>query len=132
MVSSSDELQARAGALLSPFADIEVKDDGSLGFEYHGALCSLRAMPLSDELDVLTAICLLAWDRPADPELHARIAERNDALTFGTLSLVARGAEVDVLLRYSFPGAGLSDEALTTMLLLVLSGADTARQDLFA
>lgn len=129
-ISPADELQARAGALLSPFVDVTVKEDGSLGFEYGGALCSLRGMNLSDDLDVLSLICLLAWDRPLNSLLHKRINDRNDVLQFGTIKMMGHGDKVDVLLRFTFPAAGLTDEALTTMLLLILSGADTSRQGL--
>lgn len=130
-VTPADELQARAGALLTPFADVRVEDDGSLAFHYAGALCSLRAVNLSDDLDVLSLVCVLEWDRTTQPGLAARIADRNDVVQFGTLQLVEHGDKVDVLLRYTFPAAGLTDDALTTMLLLVLSSAETSRQGLF-
>ncbi|MFT7025649.1 MAG: hypothetical protein ACJA07_004778, partial [Rhodococcus sp. (in: high G+C Gram-positive bacteria)] len=36
----------------------------------------------------------------------------------------------DVLLRYIFPASGLDDEALMTMLVLVLGGVEKARENL--
>jgi len=36
----------------------------------------------------------------------------------------------DVLLRYTFPASGLDDEALMTMLVLVLGGVEKAREGL--
>ncbi|MFR9751514.1 YbjN domain-containing protein [Nocardia sp. 004] len=130
-VTSDQELQARAGACLSGYGiDVRVDAEGSLGYEYEGALCSLRAVNLAPGLDVLTLTCVLAWDRPLKPQLHKRVAERNNALQFGSLTVIGRGKLADVILRYTFPAAGLDDQALTTMLLLVLSNASRARQGL--
>jgi len=129
-VTPAEELQARAGSLLAPLVDIQVKGDGSLSFEYAGALCSLRAINLSDGLDVLSLLCVLAWDRPANPRLRERIAECNDVLQFGAITVIGHEQKADALLRYTFPAAGLSDEALATMLFLVLSGADDSRKRL--
>nr|WP_157391259.1 hypothetical protein [Nocardia terrae] len=106
------------------------EEEAALGFEYEGALCSLRAVNLSPGLDVLALMCILAWDRPLKPQLHKRVAERNATLQFGTLTVVSREKEADVILRYTFPAAGLEDEPLATILLLTLSGASRARQGL--
>ncbi|WP_040776487.1 YbjN domain-containing protein [Nocardia pneumoniae] len=130
-VTPDQELQARAGACLSRYGiDVRVDPEGSLGYEYEGALCSLRAVNLAPGLDVLTLTCVLAWDRPLKPQLHKRVAERNNALQFGSLTVIGHGKLADVILRYTFPAAGLDDQALTTMLLLVLSNASRARQGL--
>nr|WP_241665737.1 hypothetical protein [Prescottella subtropica] len=114
---------------LSGFVTVEVDDD-SLRFEYGGALCSLRAVTLADGLDVLSITAVLAWDRTLKPALHKRVAQRNAHLQFGSIDIVTRGTLADVLLRYTFPATGLTDAPLTTMLLLVLSGAQEARQGL--
>ncbi len=130
-VTPDIELQARAGACLSQYdVDVRVDSDGSLGFEYEGALCSLRAVNLAPGLDVVSMTCVLAWDRPLKPQLHKRVAERNSNLQFGLLTVISHDKLADVILRYTFPAAGLDDQALTTMLLLVLSGAGRARQGL--
>ncbi|MCM6773634.1 hypothetical protein NDR87_09150 [Nocardia sp. CDC159] len=127
---AAEELQARAGACLAR-CDIAVRvEDGGLGFEFEGALCSLRGVNLADGLDVLTLTCVLAWDRPLKPQLHKRVADRNNALQFGSITVIGHEKLADVILRYTFPAAGLSDDALTTMLLLVLSGAGRARKGL--
>nr|WP_280361195.1 hypothetical protein [Nocardia wallacei] len=111
--------------------DIDVRvEDGGLGFEYDGALCSLRGVNLAPGLDVLTLTCLLAWDRPLKAQLHKRVADRNGALQFGSLTVKVRDKLADVMLRYTFPAAGLGDDALSTMLLLVLAGAGEARKGL--
>jgi len=132
-VTPHQELQARAGACLSQYGvGVRVDPEGSLGFEYEGSLCSLRAVELAPGLDVLTLTCVLAWDRPLVPRLHKRVAERNNAVQFGSITMIGHGKLADVLLRYTFPAAGLDDSALTTMLLLVLSNAGRARQGLIA
>ncbi|MFI6869113.1 YbjN domain-containing protein [Nocardia sp. NPDC050406] len=105
-------------------------EEGGLGFEYEGALCSLRAVNLAPGLDVLTLTCVLAWDRPLKAQLHKRVADRNAELQFGSITIIGHDKQADVILRYTFPAAGLDDEALATMLLLVLSGAGRARQGL--
>ncbi|MEV6069022.1 hypothetical protein AB0L82_20940 [Nocardia sp. NPDC052001] len=124
-------MQARAGAALSRYdVAVRVEEGGGLGFEFDGALCSLRGVNLAPGLDVLTLTCVLAWDRPLKPQLHKRVAERNAALQFGSITIVGHDKLADIILRYTFPAAGLEDEALATMLLLVLSGAGRARQGL--
>jgi len=125
------DLEARAGACLAHYGSVDVRvEEKALGFEYEGALCSLRAVNLAPGLDVLTLTAVLAWDRPFKPQLHKRVAERNNALQFGSLTVIGHEKLADVILRYTFPAAGLGDEALATMLLLVLSGASRARQGL--
>ena len=129
-VDGAPALLGRAADALEHFATVTRAEDGSLSFEYAGALCSISAMTLTEGLDVLSMTCVLAWDRPVSASLHKKVAERNSALQFGSIAVFAHGRLADVILRYTFPAAGLEDEALTTMLLLVLSGADTARQGL--
>ncbi|MGW5456444.1 hypothetical protein [Nocardia sp. NPDC003979] len=112
--------------------DVRVDADGSLGFEYDGALSSIRAVTLAPGLTVLSMTCVLAWDRPLKSQLHKRVAERNAEIQFGSVTLISRGKLADIILRYTFPAEGLDDQALTTMLLLTLSGASKARQGLLA
>ncbi|MFD4469369.1 hypothetical protein ACFWPA_13870 [Rhodococcus sp. NPDC058505] len=127
---AADALQGRARDTLAHFVAVTETADGSLGFEYGGALCSLRAVTLAPGLDVLALTAVLAWDRPTSTTLHRKVAGKNAALQFGLVSVITRGRFADVILRYTFPAAGLTDEALTTMLLLVLSGVEDSRQGL--
>lgn len=123
-------MQARAGAVLAKYnVDVRVEDT-ALGFEYEGSLCSLRAVNLSPGLDVLALMCILAWDRPLNAQLHKRVAERNSQLQFGTITVMGHEKLGDVVLRYTFPAVGLEDQPLATILLLALSGAGRARQGL--
>ena len=128
--TAAEALQRRAIVALTPFVDFTANDDGSVSFSYEGALCSLRAVTLSPGLDVLSLTCVLAWDRPLGAKLVKRVADRNDALQFGSISVIGNGKLADVVMRYTFPAAGLADDALATMLLLVLSGAQLSRQGL--
>ncbi|NLG55266.1 MAG: hypothetical protein GX542_06410 [Rhodococcus sp.] len=123
-------LQGRVERSLAEYVDVSTADDGSLSFNYAGALCSITVVHLADGLDVVSMTCVLVWDRPASTALHKKVADRNAAVQFGSISAFGHGRLLDVVLRYAFPAAGLSDEALTTMLLLVLGGADTARTGL--
>lgn len=123
-------LQERSRIALAGFVNVAETEDGSLGFEYAGALCSLRAVTLAPGLDVLALTAVLAWDRPLSATLHRRVGEKNASLQFGLVTVIPRGSLADVILRYTFPATGLADEALTTMLLLVLSGVDDSRQGL--
>jgi hypothetical protein len=44
------------------------------------------------------------------------------------VTLVEKGKSADVILRYNFPGNGLNDEALRTLILMVLDkGAEIRR-----
>ncbi|UGT45273.1 YbjN domain-containing protein [Nocardia yamanashiensis] len=128
--TSAEELQARAGAVLANY-DVNVRvEGGGLDFTFDGALCSLRGVNLAPGLDVLTLTSVLAWDRPLKAQLHKKVADRNAELQFGSITVITRGQQADVMLRYTFPAAGLDDEALATMLLLVLSGVARARKGL--
>ncbi|AMY18470.1 hypothetical protein R4172_14510 [Rhodococcus kroppenstedtii] len=120
-------LQDRTRVILGQFADVTVADDGSLGFTYAGALCSLRAVALGPGLEVLALTSVLAWDRPSSGGLRAKVAARNAESQFGSISVVGHGSQADVILRYTFPATGLDDEPLMTMLVLVLSGVEKAR-----
>lgn len=130
--AAADALQERVRSALAGFVSVDSDDDGSLRFEYGGALCSLRVVTLADGLDVVSVTGVLAWDRTVSTTLHKRVAERNARLQFGSIAVVTRGRQADVVLRYTFPATGLAEMPLTTMLLLVLSGIEDSRQGLLA
>ncbi len=79
---------------------------------------------------------ILAWDLPLDNKLRAKVAKHAHDTLLGTVSLVEKseGAKrnskkiADVMLRYNFPAAGLTDDALRTLILMVLAtGGDVRR-----
>ena len=129
-MSEQMSLQSRAEVALSQFATVAVGEEGSLGFDYAGALCSLRSLELSPGLEVLSLTAVLAWDRPLKASLHKKVADRNAESQFGSISINVHEKMADVLLRYIFPASGLDDEALMTMLGLVLGGVEKARENL--
>ena len=54
----------------------------------------------------------------------------NGSSSKGATRRVAAKKTADVLLRYNFPAAGLSDDALRTLILLVLATGEDVRKDL--
>ncbi|ETT24513.1 hypothetical protein ACWEQV_16420 [Rhodococcus aetherivorans] len=123
-------LRDRVAAALAEFVAMHeprTNGDDALGFDYAGVPCAVRVVTLTEGLDVVSLTGVLAWDLPLDDALRTRVAGAADALQFGSIHLVERDAEADVVLRYSFPATGLRDSPLTTMLLLVLGGAGDAR-----
>lgn len=128
--AGASTLHARAELALAQFATVNVSEEGSIGFDYAGALCSLRAVILAPGLEVLSVTAVLAWDRPLKAALHKKVADRNAESQFGTISVNIHDKLADVLLRYTFPAGTLDDEALLTMLILVLGGVEKAREGL--
>jgi len=123
-------LRERIASALAEFVALHeprTNGDDALGFDYAGVPCAVRVVTLTEGLDVVSLTGILAWDLPLDDALRTRVATAADALQFGSIHLVERDAEADVVLRYSFPATGLDDSPLTTMLLLVLGGAGDAR-----
>lgn len=113
------------------------EDDGALTVQHDGTLASLRVVTIAEGLELVSLSQILVWDVPLDKQIRARIAEQARDTMLGTVTLTekkgarTRGAPTklgEVLLRYNFPGNGLSDDALRTLILLVLStGAEVRR-----
>ncbi|TCN56890.1 hypothetical protein EV641_10228 [Rhodococcus sp. SMB37] len=121
----------RIAGLLAPFVDLRTSlanGDGALGFDYGAVPFAAQVVTLTEGLDVVSLTGILGWDLPLGDDVRDRVATAADAVQFGSVHLIERDAEADVVLRYSFPISGLEDTALTTMLLLVLDGAASARE----
>ncbi|WP_220471714.1 hypothetical protein [Tomitella gaofuii] len=125
-----------ARALASVADDAEVQSparesngDGSVSFHFGGAPCAVHVAQIADGLEMVSVTCVVAWDVPDDERLGALLAAARERAQFGTLRAVAQGGgdSADVVLQYAFPGSGLADEPLRTLLLLVLGGAAEAR-----
>lgn len=128
-------LHDRIASLLAPFVEVRsagAGDDDALGFDYGSVPFALQVVTLTDGLDVVSLTGVLGWDLPAADAVRGRVAGAADALQFGSVHVVERDRQVDVVWRYSFPATGLDDTPLTTMLLLVLDGAAGAREALAA
>jgi hypothetical protein len=112
------------------YHEVAVDDDGALTFRHSEVPCAVQAIQLADGLVVLSLTCVVAWDRAEDRDLAVAVAERAGEGLFGTLGIAHTSTGVDVTLRYTFPGAGLSAPALGTLLMLVVSTASQLRTEL--
>ncbi|KUI30386.1 hypothetical protein AU196_24715 [Mycobacterium sp. IS-1742] len=137
------DLQQRLAAVLDGFVDaVTAEADGALTVRHDGTIASLRVVTIAEGLELVSLTQILAWDLPLDAKLRAAVAEFAHGTLLGTVSLAAKSGSkeiaagarrnskktADVLLRYNFPAAGLADDALRTLILLVLgAGADIRR-----
>ncbi|MCT7660360.1 hypothetical protein [Mycobacterium deserti] len=136
------DLQERLVAVLDGVLTVQREDDGAVTVHHDGTFASLRVVTVAEGLDLVSLTQILAWDLPLDAKLRAKVADHAHATMLGTVSLAAKsghkeiaaGAKrnskkvADVLLRYNFPAAGLTDDALRTLVLMVLAtGADVRR-----
>jgi hypothetical protein len=121
-------LQQRLFDVLDGVVSIRKEDDGALTVQHDGTLASLRVVDIAEGLELISLSQILAWDVPLDRRIRARIAEHSRSTMLGTVTLIEKKRIGEVLLRYNFPGSGLTDDALRTLILLVLStGADVRR-----
>jgi hypothetical protein len=122
-------LEERLTAVAEALLPATREDDGALTVHHDGTFASLRVVSVGEGLDMVSLNQILAWDLPLDDALRVTVAEHTRATLLGTVSLVEKDdASADVLLRYNFPGSGVSDEALGTLIMMVLStGADVRR-----
>ncbi|MDN5759041.1 MAG: hypothetical protein L0H59_10985 [Tomitella sp.] len=125
-------LRERVAACLAGMVEVqsptrETNGDDSLSFRYDGAPCAVRVVRLAEGLEMVSMTCVLTWDARRGGVLDERITSARSAVQFGSLEVIDRGDEADVLLQYAFPGTGLEDEPLSTMLMLVLGGVSDAR-----
>jgi len=122
------DFQERLAAVLDDVVDVTREEDGALTVRHDATIASLRVVTIADGLDLVSLTQILAWDRPLDSKLRAAVAQHAHTTLLGTVSLAAKKKTADVLLRYNFPAAGLTDDALRTLVLLVLAaGADVRR-----
>jgi len=125
-------LQERlAGVLGDGGIAVEVESDGAVTVFYDGTLTSLRVVTITEDLDLVLLTQIVARDLPLTPAVRQEVAARARDLNFGSVRVVASrtGSRTgDIILRYYFPGDGLADAALRTLILLVLdTGAEIRR-----
>jgi hypothetical protein len=130
-------LQQQLKAALDGVVPVTEEDDGALTVRHNGTLASLRVVSIAEGLELVSLSQILAWDVPLDRQIRAAIGEQARNTMLGTVTLIekrmprTRGAAAvlgEVLLRYNFPGSGLTEDALRTLILLVLeSGAGVRR-----
>ena len=124
-------LLQRLTSALGEVTTLVEESDGVLTVTVDGLVASLRVVVIADGLEMVSLTQPLAWDLPLSNEIRDRVAEQAGLVMLGTVTMVeklADGRVADVMLRYNFPAAGLSEEALRTLILLVLTtGAEVRR-----
>ncbi len=127
-------LQDRLPSLLADVLRVEEEPDGALTVRHGGTFASLRVVTIAEGLDLVSLTQVLAWDLPLTKKTSDLAARQARDVNFGSLTVVEKVADkavqrnsgrgaaktADVMLRYNFPGSGLTDDALRTLILLVL------------
>lgn len=136
------DLQDRLSAVLAEVLPVQREEDGAVTVHHDGTFASLRVVTIAEDLELISLTQVLAWDLHLDAKLRAAVAEHAHNTLLGTVSLAAKSGSTqiaagakrnskkvaDVLLRYNFPAAGLTDDALRTLVMMVLAtGADVRR-----
>ncbi len=130
------DLGERLPVVLAEILPVQREDDGALTVPHEQTFASLRVVTIAEDLEMVSLTQVLAWDLPLTAAVRAEVAKHAQDTLLGTVSLVEKiGAKAggprktgDVLLRYNFPAAGLTDDALRTLVLMVLAtGADVRR-----
>jgi hypothetical protein len=138
------ELAERLTAVLTEILPVVREEDGAVTVHHDGTFASLRVVSIAEDLELVSLTQVLAWDLPLDAKLRAKVADHAHNTLLGTVSLAAKsgptqiaaGAKrnskkvADVLLRYNFPAAGLTDDALRTLIMMVLATGADVRRDL--
>jgi hypothetical protein len=131
-------LQERLLILLQEVLPVEEESDGALTVRHDGTFASLRVVTIAEDLDLVSLTQVLAWDLPLTKGIRDRVAEQTHNTLLGSVALVEKvsaatakrnsGKTGDVMLRYNFPGGGLTDDALRTLILMVIDkGAEIRR-----
>ena len=126
-------LADRVRAVLDGVLPYEVEDDGALTVHHGHTFASVRVVSIADDLEMISLTQILAWDLRLDNEIRDKVARLAHDTVLGTVSLaehVAGEGVADVTLRYNFPAAGLTDDALQTLIMMVLSAGADVREAL--
>jgi hypothetical protein len=143
-------LQERLASILGEVLPVEEEPDGGLTVRHDDTFASLRVVNIVEDLDLVSLTQILAWDLPLTKRISDQVASHARDTNLGTVTMVEKVSEkaaqrnsgktgskttvktVDVMLRYNFPGAGLTDDALRTLILLVLDTGGRIRRALTA
>ncbi|MBV8928419.1 MAG: hypothetical protein JO152_04765 [Mycobacteriaceae bacterium] len=109
---------------------VRVEADGAVTVQHDDTFASLRVVPVDEGLELISLSQILAWDLTPDRRIRARVAKHARTMTLGTVVLLDKKDHADVMLRYNFPGTGLSDDALRTLILMVLSSGVDVRESI--
>ncbi|WP_445165931.1 hypothetical protein ACTXG7_18850 [Mycolicibacterium sp. Dal123E01] len=122
------ELAARLAEALAAVMPVEVEPDGAVTVRYEGTFASLRTVTIAEDIEMISVTQVLAWDLPLNADLRKRVAALAQSTMLGTVTLAESGKKGDAMLRYNFPGEGLTERALQTLVLMVLAGGADARR----
>ena len=143
-------LSERLTSALGEVTSLVEEADGAFTVSVDGMVASLRIVTIGEGLEMVSLTQPLAWDLVLSNKIRERVAELAGRTMLGTVALVEKAADAptapangstakssrkpaskriaDVMLRYNFPAAGLTEDALRTLILLVLTtGADVRR-----
>jgi hypothetical protein len=131
-------LQERLLMVLSEVLPLQEESDGALTVRHDGTIASLRVVTITEDLDLVSLTQILAWDLLLTKKVRDNVAEQAHNTLLGSVALVEKVSEptakrnstktADVMLRYNFPGGGLSDDALRTLIMMVLDKGAEIRQ----
>jgi hypothetical protein len=147
-------LVERLTSALGEVTTLVEESDGALTLTVDGMVASLRVVTIAEGLEMVSLTQPLAWDLALNNKIRERVAELASRTMLGTVALVEKLADgpaapangssakstrkpavkklADVMLRYNFPAAGLTEDALRTLILLVLTTGADVRRDLIA
>ncbi|GLE52585.1 hypothetical protein [Mycobacterium montefiorense] len=139
-------LQERLGSILREVLPVDDEPDGGLTVHHDATFASLRVVNIAEGLDLVSLTQIVAWDLPLTKRLSDQVAKQAHDSNFGNVTLVEKLGDkaaqrnsgksgsktADVMLRYNFPGAALTDDALRTLILLVLDTGAQMRRALTA
>jgi hypothetical protein len=130
---AGSDLQRRLASVLEEVMPVRVEADGAITVAHDDTFASLRVIPVDEGLELIALSQIVAWDLKPDRRVRARVARHARTMTLGTVVLLDKKdhpAHADVMLRYNFPGTGLSDLALRTLILMVLSSGVDVRESI--
>jgi hypothetical protein len=135
-------LQERLLSVLEAVLPVEEESDGALTVRHDGTFASLRVVSITEDLDLVSLTQIVAWDLALTKKTRDQVAELAQGTLLGSLACVEKvsepaakrnsGKTADVMLRYNFPGGGISDDALRTLILMVLDRGAEIRRSLTA
>ncbi|MBV9722082.1 MAG: hypothetical protein JO082_09205 [Mycobacterium sp.] len=133
-------LQERLLTVLGEVLAVEEEPDGALTVRHAGTIAFLRVVTITEDLDLISLTQIVAWDLVLIKKIRDQVAEQARNTLLGSVALVEKAGETtpkrnsgktaDVMLRYNFPGGGLSDDALRTLILMVLDKGAEIRSTL--
>ncbi|WP_197380045.1 hypothetical protein [Mycolicibacterium mengxianglii] len=143
-------LAQRLSSALAQVLTVVEEADGALTVSQPGMVASLRVVTIAEGLEMVSLTQPLVWDLPLNAKVREKVAQQASKTLLGTVALVEKTVDTpgngasansatrkstvkksaDVLLRYNFPGGGLTDDALRTLILMVLAAGADVREAL--